>query len=448
MSTHPARLSGAAVRPLTTLDPSAPLDDLAWLDDLIGDARVVAVGESSHYNREQYLLRHRLLRYLVTRHGFSAYATESGFTEGRLVDRWVRGDGPDGPARVQAEGMTSLMGLWTEMGAHLEWMREHNASAEHPVGFHGVDLSGSNISLLPALDAVLAHLAAAEPGRALDPRLREAAAACSASSAFSAMAALGSYTALPVEARDALTAGLADLGARLAAGRFEYIAATSREEHERAVRSLALAAALDAMIREMTSGGGSHGSIRDAAIADNVEWVLRREDRVVLTAHNGHVQRTPVAVPGAPESTTAGMHLTERLGGDYVVIGTTTGTGQSLHTGPGFYTGTLFEDLEPPRAGSLDALMDATHDGPFAVRLGDLPATDTATVRAASEQRISSFYAPARPLDAFDAIVHLPRVTAAEPDPAALAHAPEEVREPFAKWTASAGRRHAGTAGG
>ncbi|MGH2887976.1 MAG: erythromycin esterase family protein, partial [Solirubrobacteraceae bacterium] len=81
-STAMARLSGEAVRPLATLDPDAPLDDLDWLGEAVGDARVVAIGESAHYSREFLLLRHRLLRYLVERHGFGAYALESGFPEG------------------------------------------------------------------------------------------------------------------------------------------------------------------------------------------------------------------------------------------------------------------------------------------------------------------------------------------------------------------------------
>jgi erythromycin esterase len=48
-----------------SLDPQAPLDDLEPLGELIGDARVVGIGESAHYVREFYLLRHRLLRFLV-----------------------------------------------------------------------------------------------------------------------------------------------------------------------------------------------------------------------------------------------------------------------------------------------------------------------------------------------------------------------------------------------
>lgn len=80
-SPAPARLSTEVLRPLRTLDPDGPQEDLAWLDEAIGDARVVAIGENAHYNRESYRLRHRLMRYLVERHGFGAYAMESGFVE-------------------------------------------------------------------------------------------------------------------------------------------------------------------------------------------------------------------------------------------------------------------------------------------------------------------------------------------------------------------------------
>jgi erythromycin esterase len=137
-----------------------------------------------------------------------------------------------------------------------------------------------------------------------------------------------------------------------------------------------------------------------------------------------------------PAMTPMGMHLADRLGGDYLVIGTTSGTGQTLNTGPDFYTGTLFTVLEAPQPGSLDALMAASHDGPFATDRRRLSPADTNAVGAASQQRagIGTFYADQSPLDAFDVIVHLPYVTAAEPDHAALAHAPRDVQEAFSRW--------------
>src|ERR1700730_1056267 len=109
-SAMPQRLTEAAVMGLDTVDPAAPLVDLEWLDEAIGDARVVAIGESAHGNREFYQLRHRLLRYLVERHGFDAYALESGFVEGWRVNEWVHG-GLDELDRILANGITFLMGL-------------------------------------------------------------------------------------------------------------------------------------------------------------------------------------------------------------------------------------------------------------------------------------------------------------------------------------------------
>lgn len=428
------RLTEEAVKPLRTLDPAGPLDDLDWLDDVVGDARVVAIGESAHYNGESYLLRHRLLRFLVERHGFGAYAMENGFTEGWQTDNWVRG-GQDQLGHVMANGVTSLMGLWTQMRAHLEWMRQHNRTAARPVGFYGIDLGGSNVSLLPGLDVVTAYLADADPEFEVDPSVRETAAAFAPASAFSIPAAFAAYGELTSDSQHALTAALAELAARMTGRRLEYVRRTTVEAYERALRAMRLTITLDTVVRAMVRGDQQAVLLnRDAEIADTVEWILRREDRIVLAAHNGHIQRWPVTLPGMPPATPMGMHLADRLGTGYVVVGTTTGTGQTLNTSAEFYTGTLFTDMEPPRCGSLDALMAASCDGPFATDLRRLSAADTTTVRAVSHQRFGTFYSDLSPLDAYDVIVHLPHVTAAEPDHDALVNSPHEVQEVFSHW--------------
>ncbi|MEV4222053.1 erythromycin esterase family protein [Nonomuraea sp. NPDC049725] len=450
MTTHtttpPARLSDAAVIPLRTLDPAAALDDLEWLDEAIGDARVVAIGESAHYNRESYELRHRLLRYLAERHGFGAYAMETGFTEGWRADAWVRGGG-DRLGEVMADGLTSLMGLWRQMGAHLEWMRGHNASAERPIGFHGIDLGGHNASLIPALDAVLAFLAHADPGFEADPAVRETASAFAATSPFAAPATMAAYAQLPPETRNALTAGLAGLASRMRGRRLEYVRRTTPEAYERALRSLRHALTLDSVIRGMT--GGDQRSVlynRDAEIAGTVEEILRRHDRIVLAAHNAHVQRGPAVLPGMDPVTPLGLHLADRLGEDYLVIGVTSGTGHVLNAdAAAFMAGALFSPMPAPEPGSLDALMHASHDSPFAADLRRLPPADAGAVRAAATQRagLGAFYAPVNALEAYDIVVHLPHVTGADPDEAALACSPPEVREVFSRYASGrAAPRH------
>jgi erythromycin esterase len=422
------------VHPLYTLDPAAPLDDLEWLDQAVGDARVVAIGEGAHYNRESFQLRHRLLRYLVERHGFNGYAMESGFVEGWRVDRWVRG-GDDQLGPLLANGATGLMGMWTQVRDHLAWMRGYNSTAARPVGYYGIDTPGSNVSLLPGLDAVLEYLADADPEYQVDPAIRETAAAFAAPSAFSAPAATAAYGALAAERRNALTAGLADLTSRMTAGRLAYRRRTSDEAYERASRTLAVTVALDGMARALARGSYHDAmTAREVTIADTVDWILRRADRIVLVAHNAHVQRWPGTMPGLAAVTMMGMHVADRWGDDYRVIGMTTGSGQTLNTSAEFYAGQLFAEQPPPEPGSLDALMAASHDGMFATDLRRLSPVDEATVRAVTRQRYGPFYSELSPLDAYDVVVHLPHVTAADPDADAVASAPDEVRRAFSHW--------------
>jgi erythromycin esterase-like protein len=61
---------------LTTIDPTAPLDDLAPLRRMVGDAQVVGLGESTHGAREAFTLKHRMLRLLVEELGFRSVAWE------------------------------------------------------------------------------------------------------------------------------------------------------------------------------------------------------------------------------------------------------------------------------------------------------------------------------------------------------------------------------------
>ncbi|WP_181772199.1 erythromycin esterase family protein [Amycolatopsis pittospori] len=429
-----ARLTADAVIPLGTLDPAAPLDDLDWLGKAIGDARVVAIGESSHYNHEFVQLRHRVLRYLVERQGFKAFAFESGFAESRLVGDWVHG-GEQDLGHVLANGMTSLTGLWTEVRDQLTWLRDH------PVGCYGIDLGGSNISLLPGLDVVLGYLAAADPDFEPDPAIRTTASAFAAESPFSIPAAIGEHGKLPAEAKDALTARLAGLATHFSARRLDYSGRTGVAAYEHALLTLRTVITLDAVVRAMTAGDMRTAlEARDATIADTVEQILRHEDRIVLGAHNGHVQRWRGTMPGVPPAAPMGLFLADRFGADYLAIGTTSGTGEILSEGPDFYAGKFFSALEAPRPDSLDGVLDASHDGLFATDLRSLSERDTATLRAVTEQRMGSFYSGVNALDAFDILVHVPRVSPAEPDLDALEHAPDEAREMFAKWIASRGK--------
>lgn len=72
----------ARAKVLRTLDDKASLDDLEPLRDIIGEARVVAIGEGAHFVSEFASARIRLLRFLVERCGFTMLVASNEFSRG------------------------------------------------------------------------------------------------------------------------------------------------------------------------------------------------------------------------------------------------------------------------------------------------------------------------------------------------------------------------------
>lgn len=89
---------GTHATPLTHLDPEAPLDDLEPLRELIGAARVVAIGENSHFITEFSLLRQRILRFLWSNAAVSPSWPSS--TASAKAPLWT--PGPRGRARTMS----------------------------------------------------------------------------------------------------------------------------------------------------------------------------------------------------------------------------------------------------------------------------------------------------------------------------------------------------------
>lgn len=143
--------------------------------ELIGNARLVLIGEASHGTHEFYLERARLTRRLITGHGCTAVVAEADWPDALRVDRYVRarGDDPDAEAALSGfERFPAWMWRNTVMRDFVEWLREHNRSvpAARQVGFFGMDL----YSMYRSMHAVLEHLEQVDPQAAALARSRYA----------------------------------------------------------------------------------------------------------------------------------------------------------------------------------------------------------------------------------------------------------------------------------
>lgn len=410
----------ANARRLATLDPDGDDADLLPLLEIVGEARVVAVGESMHRIHEMYQVRHRILRFLA-RHGFTAYVMESGFPEGRLVDDWVAGRSGLPVREVLERGVTYSMGRCQEMLDLLTWLRTTGG-----MRFYGADVPDSAASARPAVAAVAGFLDDADPGYAARVRTELLPLfdylPTDRTGIAQAAPALHAYIALPQAERAALTALVGELAERVRARRVDYLEAGADPERVAFAQHAArVARQTDAFLAAMPTGATRTyppGNVRDVTLADTVEWVLEREPRVVVAAANGHVQRTPFhAPPFVPEPmTTMGRELADRLGDDLVVLGTTFGGGTAwLHRpgpddAPGHST-PFTQDLGEPDPRSLDAVLAAPGLGSYYV---DLRTADGAAAAALDATRGTHNGAELQLVDArraFDAVVHVDRVT-------------------------------------
>lgn len=400
--------------PLDTVDPEAGLDDLEPLADTFRAARVVAIGENAHCVREFYLFRHRLLRFLVERCGFTVFAMESGFSEGLAVDAWV-GGGPGELQEIADHGITYTMGRCPEMRDHLRWMREANTASTTPVRFFGLDVPGSTASPLPAIRNVGRYLRRvdAEAGQAVDRLV----ALIEKYAGEHALPAYAAYGQLDRADRNELTVLLAELAARFDALEPDYCQLSGVEAYQVVRHELRLAGLLDQAVRANAArmaGETAHPKVaaRDRGMAETVFWLLDRfgpDAKIVLGAHNSHLQRTPVSTP-AFELSAAGHHLASRLGDDYLAVAVTcaggrTATHRADPEAPGGVR-IVGADLAPPGEGSVEATFPA-ESGPRVVDLRG------ARGRLAGPERIRIMdgYQEAPVLDAYDLVVNLPEIS-------------------------------------
>ncbi len=290
--------------PFNTTDPTGSLDDLEPLRALIGDARVVSLGEATHGTREFFRMKHRVLRFLVERMGFNAFAIEATWPEANRLDDYVR--------TGKGDPVVLLSGLyfWTwntqEVLDMIRWMRSYNAAGGN-VGFYGFDVQTPGM----AIDNVNRFVAAVDAPSSGDFTLHLDCLARWANGPDGRSPSPG-YSAQTAQYRDACRQDLQWVQDALNGRRADYEAASSHAQWARAEHSARVAIQYE----EMSSTRRS----RDAAMAENVQWLLDQMpagSRMMLWAHNGHVA-TDSAYGG---DVSMGYYLRRAYGSSMFVMG-------------------------------------------------------------------------------------------------------------------------------
>lgn len=295
--------------PLRTAEAGHGFADLMPLKKIIGSARVVGLGETSHGTRENFRMKHRLFEFLVKEMGFTIFAMECHWPESLAVNEYVlhgRGD----PVKALA-GLNSPW-ICESVLAFIKWMRAYNADPAHleKLKFFGVDVHRSGAAFISR------YLEKVDPQYLKQGEWEQTLAQLEKSAPFRLV-----YRSPEQEGCYSLPQKLNELLSRFDRHKERYTAASSSEEwllnrqHVRHLEQL-----VDCAVAGRESDYDSF-AVRDRAMADNVRWILDNEPagtRVVYWAHNFHVGLTKY--PGW-SAKPAGMNMRRMLGNDYLSIG-------------------------------------------------------------------------------------------------------------------------------
>lgn len=145
---------------LSTVKAGSGFEDLEPFRAMVGDARIVGLGEGTHGTKEYFQAKHRLLEFLVEEMGFSIFSIEANMPESYALNDYVLGKYGDVNALIGG------MYFWTwnteEVREMVEWMRAFNAREKakgsgRSVQFTGNDMQTGTVALRIAREFLVAH---------------------------------------------------------------------------------------------------------------------------------------------------------------------------------------------------------------------------------------------------------------------------------------------------
>jgi erythromycin esterase-like protein len=401
--------------------------DAAFLD-LVGDARLVLLGEATHGTHEFYAQRAHLSRLLIEERGFSALAVEADWPDAYRVNRYVCGRGGDRDSRAAlADFRRFPQWMWRnhDVVALVDWLRARNAplALEQRVGFYGLDL----YSLHHSMEAVIDYLERVDPPAALRARERYA---CFEDFSDPQLYGHAVNLALTADCERAVIAQLAELR-RHAAERVRLDGLIAADESFCAEQNASVALAAERYYRGMFDGRVQSWNQRDrhmaATVADLLQHLQRtrpaKPAKLVLWAHNSHLGDARATEVASYGELNLGQLLRERHGKDVVSFGFTTYDG-TVAAASDWGRPVECKRVRPALPDSYEEVLHRMAEGDHLLILRDRdigPELSMARLERAigvvyrPESERASHYFYARLRRQFDAIFHFDHTTAVTP---------------------------------
>ena len=415
------------------VDAPAGVPPAEALEEIIADARVVLIGESSHGTAEFYRARAEITKWLIEEKGFCAVAAEADWPDAYRVNRYVRGLGHDTSPEEALRGFERFPAwMWrnTVVRDFVDWLHAHNSRQRgedrRQTGFYGLDLYSLHRSMREVID----YLDTMDPVAAARARQRYACfdhTSADDGQAYGYAAAFGAGLSCEREAIEQLV--------ELQRNAVEYArrdGLLAEDELFYAQQNAQTVRNAEGYYRAMFGTRVTTWNLRDRHMAQTLDALLAHLDRhpdgqparIVVWAHNSHVGDARATEVGADGQLTLGQLAREQHGSAVRLIGFTTYTGTV--TAASRWGGIAERKVvRPALNGSVEELFHEVERSEFLISpmLSRAAAEPLDVVRLGRaigviylpDTERQSHYYHVHPGEQFDALIHLDRTTALEP---------------------------------
>jgi erythromycin esterase-like protein len=356
--------------PFSTSERVTDYSDLMPLKEIIGGARIVALGEATHGTHEFFTMKHRMLEFLVEEMGFSVFALEDEWAGTESVNDYVQGGA--GTAEQAVRRLPGSIPWWTEeMHEMVSWMRAHNeAPGSAPrVSFRGVDMQLANLPL----NNVEAYINRVDP-----PAVQSVGQLYNCFRTYVVIPYNEEYKKLPANERASCRANLQRVYDHVSSRQSVYEAASSHQEFASVLQSARV------VLQNEECNSGPACLNRDLSMAENATWLLEQagpDAKIVIWAHDAHIG-TYDEQQSSYLWKSMGQHLRDRYGDQMVVFGFDFSKGlfnAAEVSGNEFVKGWGIQQIAPPHPDSYEYGFDAVDMPRMFLDLRNVTPGDTAT---------------------------------------------------------------------
>ncbi|MFL6594638.1 MAG: erythromycin esterase family protein [Chthoniobacterales bacterium] len=414
----------AAAEPLT-----GGVSDYDSLLALVGDARVVLLGEASHGTHEFYRERAQITKRLITERGFNAIAVEADWPDAYRINSFVQGVGSDADAVASLSGFKRFpQWMWRNADVldFISWLREYNdgQAERNKCGYYGLDL----YSLHGSIEAVLDYLKRVDP-EAAQRALKHY--GCfeqfgASTEAYGYATAFGMRSDCEREVVNELVA--------LRRKAMDYLhrdGQVAADAYFCAEQNALVVRNAEEYYRNMFQRGAASWNLRDSHMMESLRALEKhlsstrgRAAKIVVWAHNSHLGDARATEMGERGEWNLGQLARDHFKRDVVLIGFTTHTG-TVTAASDWDAPAERKQIRPSMRDSYERVFHEADCPRFFLNLRDGGDTSAALRAERLERAIGVIYRPeserashyfnARLPDQFDAVLHFDYTSAVEP---------------------------------